>query len=275
MYKLATYLLHIYMSTYLHICYILATYLCVCVCVYVCVGACVCKLYNGSIKVKPECSISRAILRNENFDLPTGWYEGAEVCELVGSFILNKLTSIVNKSDIALYGDDGLGIFYNVSKPKIERKKKAIVKVFKRCGLPITIQCNLETVEFLDVTFDLDNNVYKPFRKENNKPLYMNKHSNHPPSILKQLPKSIEKQISETSSNNYIFDESIKPYKDALKESDFSEALIYIAPTTNRKQQNRKRKLIWFNPPFSRSVKSNIGRIFLRLLSKYFPRNHI
>ena len=203
-----------------------------------------------------------------------GCYEGAEVCELVGSFILNKLTSIVNKSDIALYGDDGLGIFYNVSKPKIERKKKAIVKVFKRCGLPITIQCNLERAEFLDVTFDLDNNVYKPFRKENNKPLYINKHSNHPPSILKQLPKSIEKRISETSSNKDIFDESIKPYKDALKESGFSEALNYIAPTTNKKQKNRKRKIIWFNPPFSRSVKSNIGRIFLRLLSKYFPRNH-
>ena len=72
----------------------------------------------------------------------------------------------------------------------------------------------------------------------------------------------------------YIFDESIKPYKDALKESGFSEALNYIAPTTNKKKKNRKWKIIWFNPPFSKSVKSNIGRIFLRLLSKHFPRNH-
>ena len=124
------------------------------------------------------------------------------------------------------------------------------------------------------MTFDLDNNAYKPFHKEYNKPLYINKHSNNSPSILKQLPKSIEKRISETSSNKDIFDESIKPYKDALKESGFSEALNYIAPTTNKKQKNRKRKIIWFNPPFSKSVKSNIGRIFLRLLSKHFPRNH-
>ena len=64
------------------------------------------------------------------------------------------------------------------------------------------------------------------------------------------------------------------PYKDDLKESGFSEALNYIAPTTNKEQKNRKRKIIWFNPPFSKSVKSNIGRIFLRLLSKHFPRNH-
>ena len=99
--------------------------------------------------------------------------------------------------------------------------------------MSITIQCNLKTVEFLDVTLDLDN-TYKPFRKENNKPIYINKHSNHPPSILKQLPKSIEKRIFETSSNKDIFDESIKPYKDALKESGFSEALNYTAPTTNK-----------------------------------------
>ena len=114
-----------------------------------------------------------------------GCYDGAELCELVGSFILNKVTSTGNKSYIGLYRDDGLGIFYNVLKPEIERKKKAIVKAFKGCGLTITTQCNLKTVDFLDVTFDLDNNAYKPFRKEN-KPIYIHKHSNHPPSILKQ-----------------------------------------------------------------------------------------
>ena len=48
-------------------------------------------------------------LGNENFDVPMGCYDGAEVCELVGSFILNKLTSIINKSDIGFYRDDGLG----------------------------------------------------------------------------------------------------------------------------------------------------------------------
>ena len=39
----------------------------------------------------------------------------------------------------------------------------------------ITIQCNLKTVDFLDVTSDLDNNAYKPFRKDNNKPIYIKK----------------------------------------------------------------------------------------------------
>ena len=83
-------------------------------------------------------------LGDESFDVSMGCYDGAEVCELVDSFILNKLTSIINKSDIGLYRDDGPRIFYNVSKPEIERKKKAIIKVFNSCGLSITIQCNLK-----------------------------------------------------------------------------------------------------------------------------------
>ena len=78
------------------------------------------------------------------------------------------------------------------------------------------------------MTFDLEN-----------KPIYINKHSSHPPSILKQLPKSTEKRISETSSNKAIFDRSIKPYKDALKESGFSETLNYIALTTNKKIESK------------------------------------
>ena len=42
-------------------------------------------------------------LGNENFDVPMGCYDGAELCQLVGSFILNTLASIVSKSDIGLY----------------------------------------------------------------------------------------------------------------------------------------------------------------------------
>ena len=76
---------------------------------------------------------------------------------------------------------------------------------------------------FLGVTFDLYNNSYKPYRKPNNKPIYINKQSNHPPNILKQLSKSIAKRISDTSSSKDIFDKSI--YQNALCESGFKEDL--------------------------------------------------
>ena len=62
----------------------------------------------------------------------------------------------------------------------------------------------------IDVTFDLVNGIYKPYSKPNNKPLYINGHSNQPLNILKQLPKSIETHISETSLNIDVFNRSIK-----------------------------------------------------------------
>ena len=71
----------------------------------------------------------------------------------------------MNKKDVVLYYDDAIGIFKNISRLEIERKKKAIVKVFKKCGLSILVDTNLKTVDFLDVTFDLDKNIYKPYKR--------------------------------------------------------------------------------------------------------------
>ena len=99
--------------------------------------------------------------------------------------------------------------------------------------MSITIQCKLKTVDFLDVTFDLDYNVYKLFYKENNKPICIIQHSNHLPSILKWT----EKRISEMTFNKDLFDESIKRYKDTLKGSGFCKSLNYIAPTTNKEHK--------------------------------------
>ena len=97
-----------------------------------------------------------------------------------------------------------------MSKTEIERLKKRIVKMFKDCGLSTTVECNLKSVDFLDITFDLVNNTYKPYRKPNNEPQYINKQSNHPPNIIKQLPKSTEKRPSESSSNVDVFNESVQ-----------------------------------------------------------------
>ena len=54
----------------------------------------------------------------------------------------------MNKEDVELYRDDGLGIFKNISRPEIERKKKVIVKKFTKCGLSIDFDTNLKTVDF-------------------------------------------------------------------------------------------------------------------------------
>ena len=156
-----------------------------------------------------------------------GCYDGAEVCELVGSYMLIQLTHCVNKESIGLYRDDGLGVFPNISKQEIERKKKQIVEIFKECGLSITTQCNLKLMEFLDVIFYLHSSLYKANRKPNNKQIYINKQFYHSPNVLKQLLKPIAKRISYTSSSKDIFDKSISIYQNALYESGFKEELKY------------------------------------------------
>ena len=55
----------------------------------------------------------------EDFYVPMGCYDGAEVCELVGSYMLNQLKHDVNKESIGLYRDNGLGVFHNIPKPEI------------------------------------------------------------------------------------------------------------------------------------------------------------
>ena len=91
----------------------------------------------------------------------------------------------------SIYRDDDLSILRNLSGPEVELIRKRIIKIFNDCGLNITIKMNLKTVDFLDICFDLENNAYQPYRKPNNKPVYIHKQSNHPLNILKELPKSI------------------------------------------------------------------------------------
>ena len=60
----------------------------------------------------------------------------------------------------------------NLSGPEIERLKKNVVKTFKDCGLNITIEANLHTVNYLNVTFDLRKDTYLAYRKPDNPPVY-------------------------------------------------------------------------------------------------------
>ena len=90
--------------------------------------------------------------------------------------------------------------------------------MFKTAGLNITIQAGLRIVNFLDVQFNLNNSTYQPYRKPGNTPVYINKKSNHPPVVLKQLPKSKSKRISDISSDENIFCNSMQYTQKRLKK---------------------------------------------------------
>ena len=136
---------------------------------------------------------------------------------------------------------------------------------------------NLYTVNFLDIALGLGNNTYEPYRKPDKHPVYINKSSNHPQTILRKLPTSISKRLSDLSSNKEIFQKSAPVYFEALKKSGFNEPLVFIPATNaseNTSKRQRKRKIIWFSSPFSLSVKTNIGRTFLKLLKQHFPKSN-
>ena len=113
---------------------------------------------------------------------------------------------IWKKKYIGIYKDDGLTVISYANGPKTERARKNIVMIFKDNNLKNTSECNLSATDFLDVTFDLNDGMYQPYRKPNAKPLYINKNSNHPPAIIKNLSRNIAKRISSLSSTTQIFD---------------------------------------------------------------------
>ena len=117
----------------------------------------------------------------------------------------------------------------------------------------------MKIVDFLDVTLNLNDGTFKPFIKPNDFPLYVNSNSNHPPSILKNIPKSVNRRLSKISSNEQVFKDSIPPFQEALEKSGYSHTLKYEKINNKNKKNNRKRPIIWFNPPFSCNVSTNVG----------------
>ena len=133
-----------------------------------------------------------------NFDIGMGAYHGAQACEIVGLFLLAQLKVLPNFEAI-LYRDDGLAV--SPARPRqTEIMKKKICQIFNKNGLKVTIEANLKSVNFLDITMDLRTGTYKPFMKENDTPQYVHRRSNHPPSVLNNIPAGVNRRLSRISS---------------------------------------------------------------------------
>ena len=124
----------------------------------------------------------------------------------------------------------------------VEKTKKEICKIFRLNSLEITIEANLKTVDFLDISFDLNSGIFKPFIKPNDIPLYVHKSSNHPPSILKNIPLAINKRLSSISANEHIFNQATPIYQDALRKSGYDHTFIYSPPLNNENIRKKQRK---------------------------------
>ena len=81
--------------------------------------------------------------------------------------------------------------------------------------MSVTAEANLKTVEFLDVIFELETETFRPYNKPNNIPQYVHRSSNHPPSVLKNIPEGVNKRLSSISSSSEMFNLAAPLYQDA------------------------------------------------------------
>ena len=61
----------------------------------------------------------------------------------------------------------------------------------------------------------------------------------------------------------YIFQEAAVEYQNALHKCGNNYKLSYKAPVnvnTKSSEKSRKRNIMWFNPPYSKSVSTNVAK---------------
>ena len=134
--------------------------------------------------------------------------------QLVGSFLLSQLQN--PNINIGLYKDDGLATS-NTTPRDTENITKEICHIFSHNGLRITIEANKQTINSLDVTFNLNKSTYQPFTKLNTTLQYAHRERNHPPNTT----------------------------------------LHYEPPTTNKRKNRQRNNVLRYNPPFSKNVITN------------------
>ena len=81
-------------------------------------------------------------------------YNGAELWEFIGMYLLSQLCTIISQNVCELYRDDGLMIQKYINGQQIEQLCQKIIKIFKEIGFKVDIETNLKLVNFVDMTFN-------------------------------------------------------------------------------------------------------------------------
>ena len=92
--------------------------------------------------------------------------------------------------------------------------------------------------------------------------------------MAKNIPASVNRRLSALSSSEEMFKSVSKIYQEALDNAGYKYQLKYQQVKQNKKNRCRKRKIVWFNPPWAANVKTNVGGSFLKLIKKHFPKQN-
>ena len=97
----------------------------------------------------------------------------------------------------------------------------------------------MKITDYLDITLNLIDGSYRPYRKPSEETNYIHINSDHPPSIIKEIPRSIKKRLPILSAFKDIFQESAIFYEKCLKTMNMKPS-FYI--NNQKKTVETKRK---------------------------------
>ena len=99
---------------------------------------------------------------------------------------------------------------------------------------------------------------------------------NHSLQVLKQLPQTINRRLIKLSNNQESINNVKGKYQKALNSANFKDNLKYDKTTlSKRNKKQRKRGIIFFNPPFSLNICYKIGKQLLNLNTTKFKYNFL
>ena len=104
----------------------------------------------------------------------------------------------------------------------------------------------------------------------------LKKHPTIPRPFLRTSPAQFRRDKPQSPAPKKCLTKPRATTKGALADAGYSEQLAYnnndhSKPRFTRK---RRRRIVWYNPPYSKSVATNIGQEFLKLLQLHFPKQH-
>ena len=113
---------------------------------------------------------------NDNFNVPMGSFHGAEVCDLVGLYLLNPFANnIIDTKSVGLYKGDGLAFIKQKSKCNVCKINNQITRKLSDIGFNITINGSETFTNFLDIQLNLLTADFCSYIKPNAKTIYINK----------------------------------------------------------------------------------------------------
>ena len=86
--------------------------------------------------------------------------------------------------------------------------------------------------------------TYWSYIKDNNMPRYVHYKSNHRKSVIRNIPKGVNKRLSENSANEDLFNSAVPVYQEAFKNDGYDFQLNYEPQEENNNAENNNNRNI-------------------------------